>query len=152
MIERYEANIYTVKEYLPVIFLFLFLIGLGTYQVIKVGNPSEIKLSTKLDEIVISVFSLKSSIYVKVENREERITIDYSRNYDYEPMELSEFIEPGDRIVKNECSDTLFIMRQGEKFYFLIEDVLLNSTHRSQEFIQKWRKNRTLINERNDCK
>lgn len=152
MIERYEGKIFTLKEYLPVIFLFIFLISLGVYQIIKVGNPTEIKLSTKLDEIVTDVYPLKSSIYVQVENKKERVTIDYSRNYDYDPIELNEFMKIGDRIVKNKCSDTLYIFRNNERFFFLIEDVLLNSNHKSEEFVQKWRKRRTIINERNDCK
>ena len=151
MIERYGGIIYTLREYLAVILLFLVLFSLGIYQIIKVGSPIEIKLSTELDEIVTDVYSLRSRAYVQVENKEERIKIDYSRNYDYEPAELNEFLEIGDKIIKNKCSDTLHIFRNESRFFFLIGDILLNSNHRSKEFVEKWRKRRTIINERNDC-
>jgi len=60
-------------------------------------------------------------------------------------------IEAGDYIMKETCSDTLYLIKGNDKFQFLVGDRLYNSLDRSQEFIKKWRYLRRIVTTNNDC-
>jgi len=154
LIERYDGWKYTLKEYFPVIMIFSFLITFGIYESIKIGNPEELFLSHEFDEELIDVYQTKSFLYIQLSNKSKRIEIRESCNYEY--MELSpclnEFLKEGDRLIKNKCSDTLYVIRDEKKYHFLIEDILYNSTRRNKAFIEKYNSRREIINRKNDCK
>jgi len=151
MIEKYGGKKYTLKEYLPVIFLFVFLIGFAIYTVVKKGEFEDVFLSTTFDESVVNVFEEKGNTYLLLTNKENRYRIENSRNYAYEPAFLYDFIKENDRVIKNECSDTLYIERNSKKYHFLIESTLYNRKGKSKEFILKSLNERAIMNERNDC-
>ncbi|MBW8242146.1 hypothetical protein K1F50_05000 [Muricauda oceani] len=142
---------YALKEYLPVILLFLFLIGFIIYTIIKKGKYEEIYLSEEFDERVIDVFEEKGNTYLFLTNRNDRIKIENSRNYDYEPAFLYDFIKENDRVLKNKCSDTLYIERSSKNYHFLIGSTVYNREGKSKEFIQNSLSERAIMNERNDC-
>ena len=151
MIEKYDGKKYTLKEYIPVIFLFIFLIGFAIYTVVKKGEFEDVFLSTTFDASVVDIFEEKGNTYLLLTNKKKRYRIENSRNYSYEPAFLYDFIKENDRVIKNECSDTLYIERNSKKYHFLIESTLYNREGKSKEFFRKSLKERAIMNERNDC-
>ncbi|MEI6866089.1 hypothetical protein [Flavicella sp.] len=150
-IEKHHGKKYTLKEYLPVIFIFLFLIGFGIYTVIKKGDYVEVYLSTDFDEMIVDIYEEKGSTYLLLTNRDNRYRFENSRNYDYKPAFLYDFLKENDRVIKNNCSDTIYIERNSKKYHFLIGSTSYNREGKSKEFIQKYLNERTIMNERNDC-
>tara|TARA_B110000114_G_C14808675_1_gene283802 strand:+ start:74 stop:532 length:459 start_codon:yes stop_codon:yes gene_type:complete len=151
MIEKYDGKKYTLKEYLPVIFLFIFLIGFAIYTVVKKGEFEDVFLSTTFDENVVDIFEEKGNTYLLLTNRDNKYRIENSRNYTYEPAFLYDFIEENDRVIKNKCSDTIYVERNSKKYHFLIGSTSYNREGKSKEFIQKYLNERAIMNERNDC-
>ena len=151
LIEKYDGKKYTLKEYLPVIFLFTFLIGFAIYTIVKKGNFVDVYLSTVFDEKVIDVYEEKGNTYLLLSNRNNRYKLENSRNYDYKPAFLYDFLKENDRVIKNKCSDTIYVERNSEKYHFLIGNTFYNNKEKSAEFIQKYNPKRAILNERNDC-
>jgi|TARA_B110000091_G_C13609932_1_gene388358 hypothetical protein len=151
MIEKYDGKMYTLKEYLPVIFLFIFLIGFAIYTAVKKGEFEDVFLSTTFDESVVDIFEEKGNTYLLLTNKENRYRIENSRNYAYEPAFLYDFIKENDRVFKNKCSDTIYVERNSDKYHFLIGSTSYNREGKSKEFIQKHLNKRAIMNERNDC-
>ena len=151
MIEKYDGKKYTLKEYLPVIFLFVFLIGFGIYTAIQKGDYEDVYLSTVFDEKVVEIFEEKGNTYLLITNRKNRYKLEESRNYNYEPAFISDFIREKDRVIKNKCSDTIYIERNSKKYHFLIGSTSYNREGKTKEFIQKYLNEREIMNERNNC-
>tara|TARA_R110001592_G_scaffold133090_1_gene348238 strand:+ start:38 stop:496 length:459 start_codon:yes stop_codon:yes gene_type:complete len=151
MIEKYDGKKYALKEYLPVIFLFIFLIGFAIYTVVKKGEFEDVFLSTTFDENVVDIFEEKGDTYLLLTNKDNRYRIENSRNYAYEPAFLYDFIKENDRVFKNKCSDTIYVERNSKKYHFLIGSTSYNREGKSKEFIQKDLNERAIMNERNDC-
>jgi hypothetical protein len=150
LIEKYDGKKYTLKEYLPVIFLFIFLIEFAIYTVVKKGEFEEVFLSTTFDESVVDIFEERGDTYLLLTNKNNRYRLENSRNYDYEPVFLYDFLKVNDRVIKNRCSDTIYIERNLKKYYFLIGGTS-NRKGKSKELIQKYHNERPIMNERNDC-
>jgi hypothetical protein len=53
-----------------------------------------------------------------------RFRLPASRNYKYIPFHLNEFLQTGDSIVKKYSTDTLWIYRKDEKFYFCLGKIV----------------------------
>ena len=151
LIEKYDGKKYTLKEYVLVILFFTLIVGIAIYTIIKKGKYEELYLSEVFDDKVVDVFEEKGNTYLFLTNRNERIKIENSRNYDYQPAFLSDFIKENDRVFKNKCSDTLYIERNSKIYHFLIGSTLYNRDGKSKDFIQKHLNERPLMNERNDC-
>ena len=151
MIKKYDGKKYTLKEYLPVIFLFISLIGYAIYTVVKKGEFEDVFLSTTFDENVVDIFEEKGNTYLLLTNKDNRYRIENSRNYAYEPAFFYNFIKESDRVIKNKCSDTIYVKRNSKKYHFLIGSTLYNREGKSKKFIQKCLNERAIMNERNDC-
>jgi len=156
-IQKYDGKKYNIEEYLPVIFQFgfligfIFLIGLAIYTIRKKGNYEDVYLSTVFNETVVDVFEEKGDTYLLLTNRKNRYRLENSNNYDYKPAFLYDFLKENDRVIKNKCSDTIFIERDSKKYHYLIGSTSYNSKGRSKEFIQKYLNERVIMNDRNDC-
>lgn len=151
LIEKYDGKKYTLKEHLPVIYLFLFLIGFGVYTVIEKGDYEVVYLSTVFDERVIDIFEEKGNTYLLITNKKNRYKLEESRNYDYESPFLYDFLKENDRVIKNKCSDTIYIERSSKKYHFLIGSTTYNREGKSKKLIQKYLNERAIMNDRNDC-
>lgn len=150
-IEKYNGKLYTLKEYFPVILLFIFLVGFVIYSILKKGNYSDVYLSSEFDEKIIDVYEEKGNVYLLLTNKNNRYKLENSRNYKYKPVFLSKFLKENDRVVKNQCSDTIYIERGLRKYHFLIGSKHYNDKEKSKEFIHKYNSQRTIMNEKNDC-
>ena len=131
--------------------MFIFLIGFGIYTIIKKGDFDYVFLSTNFDEKVIDIFEEKGNTYLLLTNRNNRYRLENSRNYNYEAVFLYDFLKENDRVIKNKCSDTIYIERNSKKYHFLIGSSSYNREGKSKEFIQKYLNERAIMNERNDC-
>ena len=131
--------------------MFIFLIGFGIYTIIKKGDFDYVFLSKNFDEKVIDIFEEKGNTYLLLTNRNNRYRLENSRNYNYEAVFLYDFLKENDRVIKNKCSDTIYIERNSKKYHFLIGSSSYNREGKSKEFIQKYLNERAIMNERNDC-
>ena len=74
------------------IFLFVFLVGFAIYTIIKKGDYKVVYLSTEFDGKVIDIYEEKGNTYLLLTNRNNRYRIEDSRNYDYNPSFLYNFL------------------------------------------------------------
>ena len=73
--------------------------------------------------IVTNKFTNYGSTYVTLKD-ESKYLIRHSRNYAYSPTWLNDFIQIRDSIEKPMNSDTLYIYRKEEVYYFVIEKMI----------------------------
>jgi len=64
-----ESTSYKIKEYSSVIFIFICLLGLGLYDSYIVTGSKEIYLSTRINDEVIDVKKVKSSLFILFKRR-----------------------------------------------------------------------------------
>ena len=142
-----------IKHYLPVIGVFIFLVGMVVYQVLKKGQYLELMNSTEINGIVEDVYEERSYLYIRFADRKNRVEVRDSYNYSYmgSALKLSSLIQEGDTIVKHKCSDTLFVKRNNEIYEYLIGDVLYNNKARSSQDILLYRSRRKIVTTNNDC-
>lgn len=150
-IVKYNGKLCTLKEYFPVILLFIFLVGFVIYSILKKGNYSDVYLSSQFDEKIIDVYEEKGYVYLLLTNKSNRYKLENCRNYEYKPAFLSNFLKENDRVIKKQCSDTIYIERGLKKYHFLIGSKHYNNKEKSKEFIHKYNSERTIMNEKNDC-
>ncbi|UII31800.1 hypothetical protein LVD17_26280 [Fulvivirga ulvae] len=72
---------------------------------------------------VIATGASQSVAYVEIDNGYE-FKLPYARNNLYTPFYLNRFIQVGDSLFKNQDSDTLAIIRNGDKFIFVLGEEL----------------------------
>lgn len=77
----------------------------------------------RISGIVKTSFSDRGALYISLE-KNGKYCFSHSRNFAYDPPFLEEFIQNGDSILKNVYSDTLYIFRDDEKYYFIIGEFL----------------------------
>jgi hypothetical protein len=73
--------------------------------------------------VVKEKFTNYGSIYLVLKD-ESKYLIRHSRNYEYSPAWLNDFIQIGDSIEKPLNSDTLYIYRNLETYYFVVEKMI----------------------------
>jgi len=90
--------------------------GLATYK--RFENYNEINKNSGIEGVVESVRKYKSSAIIELE---KKVYILYgSDNFNYSPPFINEFIQKGDVLHKSVGSDSLFIKREGEEYYFIL--------------------------------
>lgn len=47
-----------------------------------------------------------------------------TRNYNYKPYDLDDFIQGGDSVYKPSSNDTLYIFRNNKRYFFIINEVI----------------------------
>jgi len=151
LIEK-ENYLSLLKNYSPAIFIFLFLFFLFGYELFISSQSKEIVLSCSINSVVEHKYSLRSDLSIKLKNEEKRIIISNTRNCENTPNDLSKYLKVGDQLIKNKCSDTLYVIRDKTTVYFLIEDGCYNCDNISKNQWKIWNQQRGIINERNDCR
>lgn len=86
-----------------------------------VGNKDS--LSGIITDFIVN----RGAILITV-NNSFKTCINPSRNYKYDPVYLYKFIFKGDSIVKNAYSDTLYIYRNNQNYYFVIGEFIGNES------------------------
>ncbi|MDV7137233.1 hypothetical protein R3X28_00010 [Maribacter sp. TH_r10] len=129
---------------------FLTWFGYLTFGIFQNSKP--IIWETPITGVINDLNQYKGFTYILLEQENEYWKIDSSSNHDYSEPFIADFLRKGDFLEKSKCSDTLYIIRDNQKFHFLIGDQLYNSKTRSKEFIEYWRNQRRIITEKSDCK
>lgn len=65
----------------------------------------------------------RGAVLLTLENN-YKTCINTSRNYGYTPPYLEKFIKVGDSVIKNAYSDTLHIIRNEQKYFFIIGEFI----------------------------
>jgi hypothetical protein len=78
-----------------------------------------IKGSDTLNNKINDYFIERGFCYIEIEDS-NKYRIENSRNYDYTPYNLVDFIGKEDSLVKRESSDTLYIYRDNKKYFFVL--------------------------------
>lgn len=133
-----------------IVFMFLFykLISIGLIR----GNSKKVIMDSAFSGVLIKKESEGNDVFVLFEKDSMYWLINSSSNYLYEKPYLEEFLEKGDSISKNKCSDTLYIKRKHHLFYFIIGDRLYNDPSRDENFRKYWSDRRSILTENNNCK
>lgn len=80
-----------------------------------------VKYETEISGILTFATQNRGEISLRVlQSKEKKYFISSSRNYDYEPYDLENFVQGGDSIYKPSSSDTLYIYRGDKKYFFII--------------------------------
>ena len=85
----------------------------------KMRNHINIKKTKEINGVLIKVSTNRSSAYCVLKDGRKVFIFD-SDNLNYEPYALNKFLKKGDSIVKPPYSDTLFIYRDKEKYFFIL--------------------------------
>ncbi len=136
LIEEYEDSIF--KQYLPVFGVFILLVTIGIYQMVNIGRPTEYMIKKGFQGTVTSKFINKNYVYVGLTNKENKQEIRNGYNYAYKQPHLINFIEIGDKLLKNECSDTVYITRGDGEFHFIQLAYWYNDSTRSKDYKKEW--------------
>jgi|SRR5690554_2500101 len=73
----------------------------------------------QLRGVLVKIKAERSSAFGKLKD-DRKVFIFDSDNYNYAPYALNKFLEVGDSIVKNQQSDTLYIYRNQDMYYFIL--------------------------------
>lgn len=149
LIEEYEDSI--LKQYSPVFAFFVLLVFMIIYEMVNIGSPTEYQIKRGFQGTVTSKFINKNYVYVGLTDKENKQEIRNAYNYAYEPSQLINFIEIGDQIKKNECSDTVYINRGKDKFYFIQLAYWYNDETRSKEYKEEWMAKRIIRLNKEGC-
>lgn len=77
----------------------------------------------ELSGIVYKAKPNRGAVYFDLANA-NRFSVLASDNFDYSPSSLDRFIETGDSIFKPKNSDTLYIYRNNDKYYFVLGEFI----------------------------
>jgi hypothetical protein len=83
----------------------------------------ELSTEDQIYSIVIQKKCDRGQAYVTFSDS-SKYWLAHSRNYQYSPFFLCEFIELGDSLIKKSHNDSILIYREGKAYCFLIGEVL----------------------------
>jgi len=83
------------------------------------SNHPHIKYNDEFFGKVEKVFNNRGSIYFDLENNQNFCIFD-TRNYDYSPFGIDDFVSYGDSISKQKHTDTIFVFKDKKKYFFII--------------------------------
>jgi len=145
LIQHYDDDESRNKEYLLIGLFFLFLLGMMIYEGIRTSNFNNVQMVTEFEGTLIDKFQGRSDIYLQLNNRVSQWKMKNSYNYDYKPKSLYQFVQEGDIIYKEKCSDKIYIKRKDKTYHFLIGDHHYNNENRDSEHIMYYRLRREII-------
>ena len=87
-----------------------------------IENKNDINGILIQKEIPIISFN-KGAILMKTTD-DKKFTFPLARNYLYKKNSIKEFVQLGDSIVKRKGVDSIYIYRNGEKYYFVLMQIL----------------------------
>lgn len=84
------------------------------------SNYSRLNSNSHVNGIVEKVMLQNGTVFTTLKNS-QKFCLSASRNYQYHPIYLDEFLTMGDSVSKLISSDTLFIFKNQTKYYFIID-------------------------------
>jgi len=91
----------------------------------ELRDPDRVLLTKRMsvEAKTVAVLSDRGFALLELDNS-QKISIEHSRNYDYSTPWLNDFLQVGDHLLKNKNSDTLWIKRGVDKYYFVIGEFI----------------------------
>ena len=120
LIETYDGKKYTLKEYFPVIILFVSIITIIINSVIEKGSYEEIFFSSEYNGKVLDIYEERGDVYILLPDKKNKLRIQSFDNYNYSNYSLRDFLKKNDRILKIKDSDTLYIDRDSKRYGYKI--------------------------------
>ena len=136
LIEENNESIF--KQYLPAIVMFAFIIVMAIFEMFKIGSPTQYDIKDSFNGIVTSTYISKSWVYVGLEGSENKQEIKNGYNYAYPTPRLINFIQTGDKVFKNPCSDTVHIIRNDKEYHFIQLAYWYNDESRNEEYRKEY--------------
>lgn len=119
---RYN-NIIIYSIIIPLFIGFIYLNyrgGLKEKEIYKIVDRS-----WNIDGVIIDIrtsnyINNRGTIITTSDN--QKFIFPWARNFNYKRSMLSEFVQKGDSILKKKNSDSIYIYRENEVFYFILEE------------------------------
>lgn len=109
-----------VRLYVATIIGFLFLVTIGVIlHIRKMKEYQDIRDYGNMQGTITRIKPERSSAFVIFNDGRKAFLID-SENYMYEPNALNQFLKKGDSIAIKRESDTLYIYRNHQVYYFIM--------------------------------
>ena len=113
---KYVLIIYGVSIVMGTIIV----IGHHIYWTKKKDKYHRIERGSDGKGVVKDVFTDHGAAYITLKDESKHVTVHTTRNFDYSPAALIDFIQRGDSIVKPLNNDTLYVYRKQSVYYFVI--------------------------------
>ncbi len=125
IIETYEKPWFKEPGYIGVAFVFLFLFSLFIYTGYIDSSSEQVTLETKLSGTVKSTFNQRSILYISLSDPTRKVKLTTPSNFEYKEagFTLMNMIEKGDKILKNENSDTIYLVKNGKSYFFELKEI-----------------------------
>jgi hypothetical protein len=115
-----------IKILLPILTIAFIIIFIQINNIYKKNEIyTKIEFAKEYSGIVTSAEPYQSICYIEIDTG-VKIMLYFSINYKYKPIYLNRFIQQGDSIYKPKESDSIYIYRSGEKFYFISGELIGN--------------------------
>ncbi len=116
-----EKPWYKDKEYLPVLFVFIYIFGTLGYTLYVDYNSIDLH-KTNFNGKIDNIFNQKSTYYLKISNKKKWIRLKNFRNEEYENLDIyfMDIVKKGDSIYKTINSDTIHLIKSKNKYSFCI--------------------------------
>jgi hypothetical protein len=121
-----ESQLFTKIAKISVLIILVLLIVYKAIKDTREGNKDAQRISDEYP--MVNNGNVDGSITSVIDNRGvslidlgyKKIALKHSRNYNYKTFELCYFLEFNDSISKKKNSDTLFIFRGTQEYYFIL--------------------------------
>lgn len=90
---------------------------------IKLKEFPELDIYDSISGVVKSKNPFKGIVFINLSNT-DKFHIERSVNYQYNPPEIYDFIEVSDSLYKDKNNDTLFVFKNGKKYYFILGEII----------------------------
>ena len=121
LIQKYKKRWYYYLSAIIVIVCIAIIVTkkTDTYWQNKYKEYPVLMKNDTLNGKILKYFSERGYCYIVVADS-IKYRVEYSENYKYKPYVFCDFIQIGDSLFKKKLSDTLYIYRNDEKYYFEI--------------------------------
>ena len=104
---------------LPILTLVLMFTLQSKYITSLNREYKNIETQDEIDGVIHSMKSRKGGVYITLDNN-VKVQFAPSCNYLYKKIFLDDFLRKGDQIIKRKDSDTLYVFRNKQEYYFVL--------------------------------
>lgn len=140
-----------IRDCIGIVVLYFLLICIMISQCNRTSNAVEVQMVSSFAGKLKDIHQQRRYLYLTIENNLKH-KLENGCNYHYQPRCLSEFLQIGDYVYKERCSDKIYIKRDGKTYDFNIGDRLYNSTHRSKKEVLKYYLTRRIVLQDKHCR
>lgn len=116
---RIKIVIYILSITIGVLFVFIFIKTNKT----KYKTDEIVNNNTNFSGVVSLSIPARAALHVRLMDG-RRYLLPWAENENYKKTDLNKFIRGNDSLVKKSFSDTLFVYRDGKKYYFVFRETI----------------------------